>query len=198
MPRLVDHDTRRTQISEVAAALIARKGMEAATIRGIADACGFSKGVIEHYFEDKAALIDGALAWVNQCYENRVAKVTEGRAGLAALRKRIEASLPLDATTRNEWKVRLVFWSMAAIDADLTSGQARRFQRAVDYFERDIVAAIAAGEMPPCGDTATIARRLVNMTTGISTAALHDRGRYTRLMLLGELEAMLAQLQASP
>lgn len=196
MPRVVDHDARRSQISEVAAALIAEGGMEAATIRGIADACGYSKGVIEHYFDGKGELIDGALAWVNRCYENRVDKLTAGREGLAALRKRIEASLPLDLATRKEWKVRLVFWSMAAIDADLASGQARRFRRAVDYFERDILVAIAAGEMPPCADTATVARRLVNMTTGISTAALHDRARYSRSMLLSELDAMLVQLQA--
>lgn len=196
MPKLVDHAKRREEISRIAADLIAAGGMEAVTIRSIAMASAYSKGVVEHYFENKAELVSGALAWVNQCYEARVQKATAGLSGLIALRKRIEASLPLDKRTRDEWKVRLVFWGMAAIDPQLRREQARRFQQAVDYFEQDLQVAAGKGEIPVAKQTANTARRLVNMTTGISTAAIHNGALYDRTFLLEEAHYMLSVLTA--
>lgn len=193
MPKIVDHDARRREISGVAAALIARGGLEAATIREIAQVSGYSKGVVEHYFDNKEQLISGALDWANQRYELRVEKATAGLSGLPALRQRIQATLPMDRAVRDEWKVRLVFWSMAAIQDDLRRRQAVRFRRAVKYFETDITAATHAGEMSDAGDPANLARRLVNMTMGISIAALHNRAQYTRQFLFDESAFLIDQ-----
>ena len=52
MPKIVDHEARRREISAAAAALIAKGGLEAVTFREIAQASGYSKGVVEHYFEN--------------------------------------------------------------------------------------------------------------------------------------------------
>ena len=131
MPKIVDHEARRFELSAVAASLIAQGGLEAATIREIAQTSGHSKGVVEHYFENKEELISGALAWANHCYEQRVEKATAGMSGIRALRRRIEATLPLNKNTRDEWKVRLVFWSMAAVQPELRRQQERRFLKAV-------------------------------------------------------------------
>ncbi len=191
MPKIVDHEARRLEISAVTAALIARGGLEAATIREIAQASGYSKGVVEHYFENKEELITGALDWANRRYRRRVEKATEGLSGMASLKKRIEATLPMDKAIRDEWKVRLVFWSMAAIQVDLRKRQERRFQEAVGFFELDILLAISMGEIDDHGDSAAVARRLVNMTTGISTAALHNPSLYSKAFLLEELEYLV-------
>ncbi|MCP5193881.1 MAG: TetR/AcrR family transcriptional regulator [Pseudomonadales bacterium] len=191
MPKIVDHEARRQELYAVAAALIANGGMEAATIRDIAQASGYSKGVVEHYFENKDELISGALAWVNQQYEQRVEKVTAGFSGLEALRKRMKATLPLDKTVRNEWKVRLVFWSLAGIHPELRKAQEQRFQKALDFFERDIADAIRMGEISSEENSADRARRLLNMTTGISTAALHNLSLYNKTFLLQEIDYLI-------
>lgn len=195
MPKVVDHEARRLAISGVAAALIARGGMEAATIRAIARESGYSKGVIEHYFENKQELMDGALTWANIRYEERVVSATQGLTGLAALRKRIEATIPNTQGTRDEWKVRLVFWSMAAIHPDLRKKQQRRFKLAVGRFENDLDTAIAAGEINTSLDTHSSARRLINMITGISTAALHNQSIYTRAMIAREIEFLVQGIE---
>jgi len=78
MPKIVDPIARRNEISAIAAKLIAQGGLEAATIREIAHSSGYSKGVIEHYFENKEEIISGALAWANACFQQRVAKLTDG------------------------------------------------------------------------------------------------------------------------
>jgi AcrR family transcriptional regulator len=191
MPKIVDHKARRLELSEVAARLIASGGLEAATIREIAKASGYSKGVVEHYFDNKEELISGALAWANRCYEQRVEEATAGLSGLAALKNRIEATLPMDEIIRVEWRVRLVFWSMAAIYPELREQQARRLQMAVEFYDQDIVAAIAAGEVPDQDDTTAQARHLLNMTTGISTATLHNTALYDRAFLEQEIDYLL-------
>lgn len=194
MPKIVDHDARRSEISAVAVSLIARGGMEAATIREIAQESGYSKGVVEHYFENKEELISGALDWINQRYERRVNQATGGLVGVMALRKRILATLPTNKVIRDEWKVRLVFWSMAAIQEDLRKAQEQRFARAADAFENDILTAVRTGELRTQRKPADMARQLVNAIAGLSIVALHSRALYTRNFILQEVEAMIEQL----
>lgn len=66
MPKIVDHEARCRDICAAAARVIAQGGLEAATIRDIAAASGYSKGVVGHYFDGKAELISGALDWSNR------------------------------------------------------------------------------------------------------------------------------------
>tara|TARA_R110002049_G_scaffold222275_8_gene393929 strand:+ start:1997 stop:2596 length:600 start_codon:yes stop_codon:yes gene_type:complete len=193
MPKIVDHRARRLEISEAAAALIANSGLQSVTIREVAKASGYSKGVIEHYFESREALLSGALMWANTCYEKRVAKATAGLSGIASVRKRIESTLPVNKKVRNEWKVRLVFWSMAAIDPVYRRQQEERFQKAVQHFADDIQLAITAGDIA-AGEADVIARRLVNTITGISTAALHNLSLYNKALLLDEVDHIIAGL----
>ena len=194
MPKIVDHEARRAELGNIAAGLIASGGLEAATIREIARASGFSKGVVEHYFEDKQELISAALAHTNLRFEHRVEELTDGLRGLPALRRRIEATLPMTAELRDEWRVRLVFWSMAAIDPALGRQQAGRFRKAVRFYEEDIIAAIGAGELADRGDTKDRARHMMNMTTGISVAVLHNESFYTRARLAKEIDSLMAAL----
>lgn len=195
MPKIVDHQARRRDISAATAKLIANGGLEAATMREIAHSSGYSKGVVEHYFENKQELIGGALEWANQCLESRVELMTRGLAGLAALSKRIEASLPMNAATRDEWRIRLVFWSMAAIHPRLRSQQAQRLHQAVAFYAQDIDAAIQAGEMSDRGHRDRQARRILNATTGISTACLHDTSTYNRARLEEEIHHLVDRLR---
>ncbi|WP_101759795.1 TetR/AcrR family transcriptional regulator [Oceanicoccus sp. KOV_DT_Chl] len=194
MPKVVDHQLRRNEISAIAARLIASGGIEAATLREIARHSGYSKGVIEHYFDNKEQVISAALDWSNHCYQLRADKLTRNISGIKALEKRLQASLPLTATIADEWKVRLIYWSMAAIHSDLRKQQKKRFNYAIQQFENDINCAIAAGELPAHLNATTAARRLVNMTTGISTAALFNPSHNSKAFLLQEIKQLVQQL----
>ncbi len=194
MPKIVDHDARRNEISGVVAGLIAGGGLEAATIREVARSSGYSKGVVEHYFDDKEELISGALAWANGRYEERVARAARGLVGLPALRKRIEAMLPLTSQTRDEWKVRLVFWGMAAIDEQLRLQQSERLDQAIAQFEADLRSAAERGEIDAIEDYRGAARHLLNVTTGVCTAALHQREVYKRAFLKREIDDVIGRV----
>ncbi|MFL3654541.1 MAG: TetR/AcrR family transcriptional regulator [Halioglobus sp.] len=194
MPKIVDHPARRREISAIAATLIAEGGMEVATIREIAHRSGYSKGVIEHYFNGKAELISGALDWVNQGYASRAAQATFGLSGLAALRKRIEAILPLNRAVTNEWKVRLVFWSTAAIETELRTQQAERFENAVEFYASDIRVAIEQGDIAAGSAAKPLAHRLFASTIGLSTTALYSPSLSSKLYFRDEIDHLIHRL----
>ena len=110
----VDHDERKRTIAEKATEIIAREGMQAATIRRIAAELNFSTRAVTHYFEEK----DELLAWV---YEFMA---TEGFRSFAQRVERDPADLlgcllamtPLDSVNREMWRVYIAFWDLAMRD----------------------------------------------------------------------------------
>ena len=181
----------------MAAKLIATGGLQAATFREVARSSGYSKGVIEHYFENKDALIGGALDWANHCFVQRVAQSTEGLAGLAALRSRMVAILPISRRIRDEWKVRMVFWSAAAISPAMRSPQAARFDLAVRMYSADLERAVDLGEIDPCDSIEALAQRLFMAVVGACTLSLYNASRWGEDFLMAEVDHLLASLTSS-
>ncbi|MFT5441635.1 MAG: AcrR family transcriptional regulator [Myxococcota bacterium] len=192
MPKIVDHAQRRDAIAQIAAQLIAEGGLEAATVREIARVSGFSKGIVEHYFDDKGELINAALERANQAYFARVAQMTEGKTGLAALRARLAATVPSNATLRSEWKIRLIFWSVAAVDPVLQKQQAKRSREAIAHFAADLQDARIQGEVASSGDLEPIARQVLFAATGLSCAILHNPRTYTKAVVDAEIERIVS------
>lgn len=108
MPKIIDHDQRRSDIIDVTWELITKGGIEAATMREIANAAGFANGALKHYFPGKEDIIEAT-------YERALAIVTsyvklDGRRGLSALREMCEASMPIDEERITAGRVLLIFW----------------------------------------------------------------------------------------
>jgi len=194
MPRLVNHQQRRAQLAEIAALMIARDGLEKTTIRSIAQESGYSKGIIEHYFDNKDDLIASALEWLNQRYAERVQRHIGQRTGLAALRIRLEQTLPLSTASRQEWSVRLRFWSLAAVDPQFQVEQSQRWQAARQAFIQDLKQAQEQGEVSADLDPVKATDHLLYLTSGVSVTTLHSPDSLTRNQLRQHLEEWLAQL----
>ncbi len=100
---------RRAHILAATAALIAREGLQGISVRTVADRAGCSRGLVEHYFRNKAELLLAANRSVNEAYLERVAGAVGDLAGLAALEVRLRKLLPYTQAILDEWRVRLVF-----------------------------------------------------------------------------------------
>ncbi len=57
MPKIVDHEERRWEITYAVWHLIATRGFEAVTLRAVAAEAGISVGRIQHYFSNKEAMV---------------------------------------------------------------------------------------------------------------------------------------------
>ena len=191
MPKIVDHEARRAEITRVAVHLIAEGGMEAATIREIATHSGYSKGVVEHYFDNKEELISAALELVNVDYRDRAERASRNLRGLAAIRACLLVTVPMTAELRREWKVRLVFWGLATTDATLRRQQGDRFQKAATHFAGHFQQAMDDGEIPAGIPAEVRGRRLVNTVSGLAVAALHNSAFGKRQFLEQEIDHLM-------
>ncbi|WEV25332.1 TetR/AcrR family transcriptional regulator [Streptomyces sp. 71268] len=61
MPKIVDHEARRTRLVEAVWSLAARGGIEQVSLRKVAEEAGVSMGQVQHYYSSMQALIRDAL-----------------------------------------------------------------------------------------------------------------------------------------
>jgi AcrR family transcriptional regulator len=174
MPKIVDHQQRRQQIASTAVKLIATQGLENTSIRNIARESGYSKGIIEHYFDNKDELISYTLNWMDQSYIHRIASAMENLNGLEALERRIKETLPLNPATREEWSVRLRFWSLATVQKKHQKIQSERFKLARQGFLKDLKQAKNLRELDSEFRPITAVNRILFTISGASISSLHS------------------------
>ncbi|MFJ9822783.1 TetR/AcrR family transcriptional regulator [Streptomyces sp. NPDC101160] len=77
VPKIVDHEARRTRLVEAVWSLAVRGGIEQVSLRKVAEEAGVSMGQVQHYYSSMQALIrdalDRAVRAVNTTIENAVA-----------------------------------------------------------------------------------------------------------------------------
>jgi len=111
MPKLIDHDERRSHIVDVTWTLITQGGIEAATMREIAAAAGFANGALKRYFAAKEDIIEAT-------YDRALSVVSayvgqEHGRGLAGLEAFCLAAMPMDGRRVEAARVLLAFWSIS-------------------------------------------------------------------------------------
>jgi AcrR family transcriptional regulator len=119
MPKVIDHDQRRSDIIDVTWALIVKGGLEAATMREIASEAGFANGALKHYFPGKDEIIQGTYDRALGMMSEGVASAVGDATGLAALRAIVYASAPLTEEAIVAGRVLLSFWERAMSNDDL-------------------------------------------------------------------------------
>ncbi|TFC42783.1 TetR/AcrR family transcriptional regulator [Cryobacterium sp. TMT1-21] len=116
MPKVVDHDQRRVELVNATWRIIARQGIEGATMREIAAEAGFANGALKPYFPTKDDLLTFAFGHVFSQTSRRMRDATAGKAGLAALRAYCLEILPLDDIRLSEARIVIPFWQKALTD----------------------------------------------------------------------------------
>ena len=128
MPAIVDHERRRQEVAEVAARLIARHGIEALTVRLVAESAGYSTTVVSHYFKGKREL----LLYTYRPVAHRAGVFARPEAGWTpdSVRQYLEHILPLRDESRENWRVWFAFWGLAAADEEFAAAQAEQMYQA--------------------------------------------------------------------
>ena len=169
MPKIVDHDQRRLELVDATWRIIARLGIESATMREIALEAGFANGALKPYFPTKDDLLTFAFGHVFNRTNERIAEVTAGQAGLAALRAFCVEVLPLDEERINEARIVIPFWQKAINDPD----KATIHRESMEQWQRAIVEFLAEartqGKVSAAVDDSAVAGHLLNMLLGTFT-----------------------------
>lgn len=148
MPKQVDHDVRRQELAEAACAVVARDGVDGASLRTVAAEAGWSVGSMRHYFATKADLLVFALGHVGDRIDARIAATPKPADALDGLRAAVAEMLPLDDARRREALVWLAFVARAGVEPGLTAAAERVWRSIHTPLVHRLQRAVDAGDLP--------------------------------------------------
>jgi len=191
MPRVIDHDERRAQLSEAVWRVIEQDGGHGLTIRRIADESGWSVGAIAHYFPSKDDLLLAAYRRALQRVNDRFYADLEAHRGLAGLRAAVQHNLCLTPESHLVARVWLAFLSRVSVRDDFQRLQRTdnaSWQRAMQDKMRE---AVADGELPAGVDLDGEATLLAAFVDGTAMRAALDPASFPAERQLELLDAYL-------
>ncbi|EMY33867.1 TetR family transcriptional regulator [Arthrobacter crystallopoietes BAB-32] len=194
MPKIVDHDQRRMELVNATWRIIARHGMEGATMREIATEAGFANGALKPYFPTKDDLLAFAFGHVFNQTNARMAAATRGLSGLGALRAFCREILPLDENRINEARIVIPFWQKALTD----ESKARLHDDAMEQWRTHLLQQLhearEAGELRAEVGDEDIAGHLMNLVLGAQITAVLSPAHYSPDQLSAQLDGYLQLL----
>ena len=119
MPKIVDWDARRDEILSATWRVIARDGISGATIRAIAREANCSRGILAHYFDDKADILGSALV---MSHRRVVARAMPSRAITRQVADRISSLRASQSTIFGMITLHLIIRPVFLPDVRLISG----------------------------------------------------------------------------
>jgi AcrR family transcriptional regulator len=196
LPKIVDWDSKRDEILSATWRVIARDGITGATIRAIAKEANCSRGILGHYFADKADILGSALVLSHRRVGARMAAATAGRSGLAALRIVMLEALPLDERRDLEAQIEISFWGRALGNSELRELQHSEFDRLCGRLRGHLAEAAGLGELRADCDLAVATHQLVVLIDGLSAERVLYPGRVTADRQVQMLDSLLASFAA--
>ena len=178
MPKLVDHEQRRRELGAAVWRVIRRDGVEAASVRKVAQEAGWSAGALRHYFSTQSELLTFAMQMVVERIEVRVGALEPPADPREAVEQRLHELLPLDKERRVENEVWLAFTGRGLVDPQLRA----RHEEVDEELRSACLGALqeldGAGHLRPGLDLALETERLHGLLDGL---ALHTAMRPDRM-----------------
>jgi len=125
MPKVVDHNERRTRIAEALLRVAGEHGLEAVSLRHVATEAGVTSGMVQHYFRTKDEMMAFALEVVRERGEVRLsaaaAALGPDPTPRQLLRTIVAEVLPVDEPRRVDGRVALAFLAYTAVRPEVAA-----------------------------------------------------------------------------
>ena len=182
VPRRVDHEERRRQITDALLRTAATRGLHAAGMREVAAEAGVSLRLVQYYFGTKEELLLAAMQNLAARFAERALararlKIAGASGGPAGPRDVIAAilteGLPADDEGRTFTIVYTAYLALSLTDPALAvSPLVRNSNAVIDVVAAQLRAAQAAGDTPGHLDPDLEALSLLAMSAGLGTSVL--------------------------
>lgn len=160
---------RRDEVAQATWRVIARDGLDRASMRAIAQELGCTTGVLTHYFRDKDALLDFAFASIVAQLD---AAKSEDIQDLGAASALLADILPTNASAKTWWKVWLSFTVAAMANPRQAANNAKLYSELRAFWTHAFAKLAAAGRVPKGINPELEAETLLCMVDGIGVQAL--------------------------
>ena len=165
MPKRVDHEERRRLIAAAVRRIAAERGLEAVSLGEVAAEAGISKGLVQHYFPTRDAMLRYATGTLRTQVEDRIGAP-------ASLRDVVVALLPLDEAGRTDALVANAFLVRALKDEEIAGRFRTGHTQLAGALATMIAAGRADGTLAPDLDPAREADLLLAVVAGLGDAVL--------------------------
>lgn len=179
MPKVVDHDQRRRELSELAYQIITQDGFDAATYRALADRAGCTTGMIVHYFPKRDDILLGALSHAETVTRAAMDYCLENYPGLEALRQCLFSVIPANRKLGSHWRLWISFWGRATSNENLRNKQRKAYGEAIQRWGAYIKKAQDAGALNKSLDVRSEAQGVMALLDGLGVQAMVGRGSLT-------------------
>ncbi|MGO9451375.1 MAG: TetR/AcrR family transcriptional regulator [Candidatus Binataceae bacterium] len=197
MPKIVDAQERREKLIDATWRIIAREGIDAATVRRIAAEIGSTTGVVVHYFRDKDEIILAALQRACDAVTGRIRSRSNHKSALEALREAIIDALPLGEQSVMEWKVWMNFWGLSLTSARLAQEQDRRYDVWRGIMRGLLERAQRKGEIRPDAGLPRVVDHMIALIDGLGIQAILEPARMKPERIRAVVDNYIATLRAS-
>ena len=181
MPRLADHEQRRQEAIEALWRVIATQGIDKASVRHVAAETGWSRGIIDYYFDGMQALMVAGLR--SACALDLEMEPGDEGDGPTALRAGLLARMPIDEERRLRGKVWLSYLGRAMTDPDIAREYADCQHARARMWGSLLEKMVAAGDIADDRDLQREATNIMAFELSMNAYALLNPGQVTSGML---------------
>ena len=180
VPKRVDHEERRRQISDALLRTAATRGLHATGMREVAAEAGVSLRLVQYYFGTKEELLLAAMQQLAAQFSDRaMARIRQSRQGGGPARPRdviaaiLTEGLPVDDERRTFTVLYTSYFALSLTDPALAIAPLIKNSGAViDVVAAQLRAAQAAGDTPAHLDPDLEALSLLAVSAGLGTSVL--------------------------
>ncbi|MFI9554727.1 TetR/AcrR family transcriptional regulator [Nonomuraea endophytica] len=175
MPRQVDHDERRRQLTDALLRIASTRGLQAVSMREIAAEAGVSLRVVQYYFANKQALLESGLTELGARMERRVKDRTAAageltpRGVFAAV---LGVILPFDEQSERDSMAWTAYYTAALTDPTLAAVGLTLPNALENFLTVRLTAAQQAGDIAPDRDPRTEVAALLALANGLTSSVL--------------------------
>ncbi|AQZ61754.1 Transcriptional regulator, TetR family [[Actinomadura] parvosata subsp. kistnae] len=196
MPKQVDHDERRRELTAALLRIASTRGLQAVSMREVAAEAGVSLRVVQYYFANKQALLESGLAELgarmNRRAKQRAAAAIEpvggervegepsvgemtARAVLAAV---LGTVVPFDEQSRLDSMAWTAYYTAALTDPVLAAAGLTLPNALESFLTKRLAAAQQAGEIAPDRDPRIEVAGLLALANGLTSSVLSGQRSY--------------------
>lgn len=197
MPKVIDHEQRRTEIIDITWQLIVEGGIEAATMREIAKRAGFANGALKHYFPGKDDIIKGAYERALGSITQQLQSHIEGLEGIAAIKAAMIHTLPLTSEDVTAARVLLSYLERCAFNPELDWHYGSHVENWKAGNRAWLNQARAAGEVVTSTDDELLIAEIIQMNVGATILSVVAPDQVDTAVLQTQVEMFIARIQTA-
>ncbi|RLU83088.1 TetR family transcriptional regulator [Streptomyces griseocarneus] len=202
MPKIVDPSARRRAVAEAVLRVVSRDGLEAASLRNVADEAGLAVGSVRHYFTDHDEMVIFAMGELADRVEGRLrAHADRILAGApderrARVEELLAELLPVDDARHEESTLWIAFTTAARTRPGLRPRAVEVQANMLVLLRRVLHGAQQAGGLPAGLDVELESVRLAALLDGLTLQAVLEPERVGADVLLRVLRRHLESLRS--